>query len=143
MDGNRKAMEQDRASLDVNKLELLAAVLLQIKLHSPLSSHLSILTEDRPDSHKQHRKGQITLGVRFARMDLVGSLPQRNRGLSPFHMVGRNNALSKRVGALLSRIRSHLILIFSKSVLDLRIYDMRFVYIKAERKNISKHFSNA
>jgi len=42
-------MEQDRASLDVNKLELLATVLLQIKLHSPLSSHLSILTADCPD----------------------------------------------------------------------------------------------
>lgn len=44
-----KAMEQDRASLDVNRLELLAAILLQIKLHSLLSSHLSILTEDCPD----------------------------------------------------------------------------------------------
>lgn len=48
LDGNRKAVVQDRASLDVNKLELLAAVLLQIKLHSLVSSHLSILTEDRP-----------------------------------------------------------------------------------------------
>jgi hypothetical protein len=63
--GERKVSEEERIILEVNSCQVLAAMPLQIRLHIPLSSHLSILTCDCLESveHLSKRTNHIECQV--------------------------------------------------------------------------------